>query len=134
MDLYILNHLGEDRETIGRRRRFSSRRFSLPTVAAFRDSFRDEFTRTTYTRGNNPTVEILRKKDAALEGAEECLMFASGAGAFPLPSWRASAPAIMSSACSGRIRGRVACSMRSGASVSRTRSSTAPMLPTSRMR
>jgi cystathionine beta-lyase/cystathionine gamma-synthase len=60
---------------------YQSSIFAFPTVAAFRDSFRDEFTRTTYTRGNNPTVEILRKKVAALEGAEECLMFASGAGA-----------------------------------------------------
>jgi cystathionine beta-lyase/cystathionine gamma-synthase len=46
-----------------------------------RESFRDEFKRTTYTRGNNPTVEILRKKVAALEGAEDCLMFGSGAAA-----------------------------------------------------
>jgi len=85
MDLsYILNHLGEDRETYRGAVSppiFQSSIFAFPTVAAFRDSFRDEFTRTTYTRGNNPTVEILRKKVAALEGAEECLMFASGAGA-----------------------------------------------------
>jgi cystathionine beta-lyase/cystathionine gamma-synthase len=85
MDLsYILNHLGEDRETYRGAVSppiFQSSIFAFPTVATFRDSFRDEFTRTTYTRGNNPTVEILRKKVAALEGAEECLMFASGAGA-----------------------------------------------------
>ena len=85
MDLsYILNHLGEDRETYRGAVSppiFQSSIFAFPTVAAFRDSFRDEFTRTTYTRGNNPTVEILRKKVAALEGAEECLMFGSGAGA-----------------------------------------------------
>ena len=85
MDLsYILNHLGEERE----RYRgavsppiYQSSIFAFPTVAAFRDAFRDEFRRTTYTRGNNPTVEILRKKVAALEGAEDCLMFGSGAGA-----------------------------------------------------
>ena len=85
MDLsYILNHLGEDRETYRGAVSppiYQSSIFAFPTVTAFRDSFRDEFTRTTYTRGNNPTVEILRKKVAALEGAEECLMFASGAGA-----------------------------------------------------
>jgi len=85
MDLsYILNHLGEDRETY--RGAVSppivqSSIFAFPSVAAFRDGFRDEFRRTTYTRGNNPTVEILRKKVAALEGAEDCLMFGSGAGA-----------------------------------------------------
>jgi len=85
MDLsYILNHLGEDRE-----RYFGavappivqSSIFAFPTVAAMREGFRDEFGNHVYTRGNNPTVEILRKKVAALEGAEDCLMFGSGAAA-----------------------------------------------------
>jgi cystathionine beta-lyase/cystathionine gamma-synthase len=85
MDLsYILNHLGEDREA----HRgavvppiYQSSIFAFPTVEAFREGFRDELQRTTYTRGNNPTVEVLRRKVAALEGAEDCLMFGSGAGA-----------------------------------------------------
>src|SRR5580765_3233686 len=85
MDLsYILNHLGEDRE----RHRgavsppiYQSSIFAFPSVDAFRQGFRDEFGNTIYTRGNNPTVEILRRKVAALEGAEDCLMFSSGAGA-----------------------------------------------------
>ena len=85
MDLsYILNHLGEDREAWRGAVSppiFQSSIFAFPTVGAFREGFRDEFRRTTYTRGNNPTVEILRKKVAALEGAEDCLMFGSGAGA-----------------------------------------------------
>ena len=85
MDLsYILNHLGEERETHRGAVSppiFQSSIFAFPDVAAMRESFRDEFRRTTYTRGNNPTVEILRKKVAALEGAEDCLMFGSGAGA-----------------------------------------------------
>jgi cystathionine beta-lyase/cystathionine gamma-synthase len=85
MDLsYILNHLGEEREAHRGAVSppiFQTSIFAFPTVAAFREGFRDEFKRTTYTRGNNPTVEILRKKVAALEGAEECLMFGSGAGA-----------------------------------------------------
>jgi cystathionine beta-lyase/cystathionine gamma-synthase len=34
-----------------------------------------------YTRGNNPTVNILRKKMAALEHTEDALIFASGSGA-----------------------------------------------------
>jgi len=85
MDLsYILNHLGEDRENY-----FGavappivqSSIFAFPTVAAMRENFRDEFANHVYTRGNNPTVEILRKKVAALEGAEDCLMFGSGAAA-----------------------------------------------------
>jgi len=85
MDLsYILNHLGEDRETYRGAVSppiYQSSIFAFDTVEKFRAGFRDEFRRTTYTRGNNPTVEILRKKVAALEGAEECLMFGSGAGA-----------------------------------------------------
>src|ERR1700754_2169650 len=85
MDLsYILNHLGEDRETY-----FGavappivqSSIFAFPSVAAMRHGFTDELASHVYTRGNNPTVEILRKKVAALEGAEDCLMFGSGAGA-----------------------------------------------------
>jgi len=85
MDLdWILNHLGEDRE-----RYFGavappvvqSSIFAFPSVEAMRGGFRDEAGRHVYTRGNNPTVEILRRKVAALEGAEDCLMFASGAAA-----------------------------------------------------
>lgn len=85
MDLsWILNHLGEDREQY-----FGavappivqSSIFAFPTVAAMREGFRDELASHVYTRGNNPTVEILRRKVAALEGAEDCLMFGSGAAA-----------------------------------------------------
>lgn len=85
MDLsYILNQLGENRE-----RYFGavappivqSSIFAFPTVDAMRAGFRDELGQHVYTRGNNPTVEILRKKVAALEGAEDCLMFGSGAAA-----------------------------------------------------
>lgn len=85
MDLsYILNHLGEERETYRGAVSppiFQSSIFAFETVDKFRQGFKDEYRRTTYTRGNNPTVEILRKKVAALEGAEDCLMFGSGAGA-----------------------------------------------------
>ena len=85
MDLsYILNHLGEERESYRGAVSppiFQSSIFAFPEVELMRAAFRDEYARTTYTRGNNPTVEILRKKVAALEGAEDCLMFGSGAGA-----------------------------------------------------
>jgi len=81
---WILNHLGEERD-----RGFGavappvvqSSIFAFPSVDAMRAGFRDEFAEHVYTRGNNPTVEILRRKIAALEGAEECLMFGSGAAA-----------------------------------------------------
>src|SRR3978361_629342 len=81
---YILNHLGEERETYRGAVSppiFQSSIFAFETVDKFRQGFKDEFRRTTYTRGNNPPGEILRKKVAALEGADDCLMFGSGAGA-----------------------------------------------------
>src|SRR6185503_9684449 len=41
----------------------------------------DEASTYIYSRGNNPTLNILSKKLAALDGAEDCLVFNSGAGA-----------------------------------------------------
>lgn len=85
MDLdYILNHLGEERD------RYhgavappivQSSIFAFPSVEKMREGFRDEFSTHLYTRGNNPTVAILRKKLAALEGSEDALVFSSGAAA-----------------------------------------------------
>jgi cystathionine beta-lyase len=80
----IINQLGEEREKY-----FGSvsppiiqgSNFCFPTVAAMRESLGDEFHRHVYTRGNNPTVEILRKKLKALEGAEDALVTGSGAAA-----------------------------------------------------
>jgi cystathionine beta-lyase len=80
----ILTHLGEDRE-----RYFNavsppviqSSNFAFDNLHDFRQAFTDELAHHIYTRGNNPTVEILRKKIAALEGSEDALVVASGAGA-----------------------------------------------------
>src|SRR5689334_6630139 len=85
MDLsYILNELGEERENY-----FNA--ISPPIVQTSNFAFRkvddlamaldDEMSRYLYSRGLNPTVEILRKKMAALDGAEDCLVFNSGAAA-----------------------------------------------------
>ena len=85
MDLSeILYHYGEDRELY-----FNA--ISPPIVQtsnfAFKDiddlkrKMADEYANHVYTRGNNPTVAILRKKIAALEGTEECLVVSSGATA-----------------------------------------------------
>lgn len=85
MDIdWILTHLGEERE-----RYFNAVAppvvqtsiFCFDNVADMRERMRDEYGEHCYTRGNNPTVEILRKKIAALEGAEDCLVFSSGAAA-----------------------------------------------------
>lgn len=80
----ILNHLGEDRE-----RYFhavsppvmQSSNFVFPDLPSFRAAFSDELEHHVYSRGNNPTVEILRRKLAALEQTEDALVFSSGAGA-----------------------------------------------------
>ncbi len=80
----ILIHLGEDRAQYFQAVSppvIQSSNFVFPDLAAFRAAFSDELTHHVYTRGNNPTVAILRKKLAALEGTEDCLVFSSGAGA-----------------------------------------------------
>jgi cystathionine beta-lyase/cystathionine gamma-synthase len=81
---FIINQLGEDRE-----RYFNSvappiiqtSNFAYPTVDEFVAAITHEKDKHVYTRGNNPTVNILCKKLAALEGAEDCLMVGSGAAA-----------------------------------------------------
>lgn len=80
----ILIHFGEDRAQYFQAVSppvVQSSNFVFPDLAAFRTAFSDELTHHVYTRGNNPTVAILRKKLAALEGTEDCLVFSSGAGA-----------------------------------------------------
>ena len=85
MDIsYILNQLGEEREKYYNAISppvIQSSNFSFDTVASLRNAFRDERKSHLYTRGNNPTVEILCRKLAALAGAEEALVLASGAAA-----------------------------------------------------
>jgi cystathionine beta-lyase/cystathionine gamma-synthase len=81
---YILNHLGEDRQSCRGAVTppiFETSNFAFPTVAAMRAAGQDELANAFYTRGNNPTVEILRRKLAALEGTEDALVFGSGAAA-----------------------------------------------------
>lgn len=85
MDLSeILNHLGEERAQgydavvppI-----VQSGNFTYPTVAAMREVVGQEYDRPLYTRGYNPTVAMLRRKIAALEHAEDALIFGSGSAA-----------------------------------------------------
>lgn len=81
---HILNHLGEEREHYFNAIAppvIQSSNFAFPNLDVFRASFTDELGHHVYTRGNNPTVEILRKKLAALEGTEDALVFSSGAAA-----------------------------------------------------
>ena len=80
----ILTHLGEDRKNYFNAVSppiIQSSNFAFDSLEQFRKDISDELAHHIYTRGNNPTVEILRKKVAALEGAEDALVMASGAGA-----------------------------------------------------
>lgn len=85
MDLsYILNHLGEERENYFNAVSppvIQSSNFCYKDVASLRLAFTNERSSHIYTRGNNPTVEILRKKIAALAEAEDALVFSSGVAA-----------------------------------------------------
>jgi cystathionine beta-lyase len=81
---HILNHLGEAREHYFNAVSppvIQSSNFAFRTLDEFRQAFTDELSHSVYTRGNNPTVEILRAKVAALEGAEDALVFSSGSAA-----------------------------------------------------
>ena len=81
---FILNHLGEDREQ-GYNAVVppivQSGNFTYATMAEMRNTVQHELDRPLYTRGYNPTVAMVRKKIAALEHAEDALMFSSGSAA-----------------------------------------------------
>lgn len=80
----ILTHLGEEREQYFQAIAppvIQTSNFAFPDLNTFREAFSDELDHHVYSRGNNPTVAILRKKLAALEGTEDALVFSSGAGA-----------------------------------------------------
>jgi cystathionine beta-lyase/cystathionine gamma-synthase len=81
---YIINELAESREDYFRAIAppiIQTSNFAFKTVDDLRKSFEDEYSTWLYSRGLNPTVEILRKKLAALDGADDCLVFNSGAAA-----------------------------------------------------
>jgi cystathionine beta-lyase/cystathionine gamma-synthase len=85
MDLsYIINELGEERDEYFRAVAppiVQASNFAFSKVDELRKAFENEYSTWLYSRGLNPTVEILRKKLAALDGAEDCLVFNSGAAA-----------------------------------------------------
>src|SRR5688572_11014316 len=85
MDLSeILNELGEERELYFNAVAppiLQTSNFAFRKVNDLRSALADEYDALIYTRGNNPTVTILRKKLAALDGAEDALIFSSGVAA-----------------------------------------------------
>lgn len=81
---YILTALGEERENYFNAVAppiVQTSNFAFRTVADMRAAFENEMGGYLYSRGLNPTVDILRQKLAALDGAEDCLVFANGAAA-----------------------------------------------------
>ena len=79
---YIINHLGEDHASYFNAIAppiIQTSNFVFPTVDEMRTAFQDEMGGYLYSRGLNPTVDILRKKLAALDGAEDALVFNNGA-------------------------------------------------------
>ena len=85
MDLsYILTELGEERENYFNAIAppiVQTSNFAFKKVDELRTTLEDEMSGYLYSRGINPTVDILRKKLAAMDGAEDCLVFNSGAAA-----------------------------------------------------
>ena len=80
----IINELGEDRALYFNAVAppiMQTRNFTFQKVADLTKAFEDEMGGYLYSRGLNPTVDILRKKLAALDGAEDCLVFNNGAAA-----------------------------------------------------
>lgn len=80
----IISELGEDREQYFNAvvpPVFQTSNFAFHTVDKFREALLDESSHYLYSRGKNPTINILEKKLAALSHAEDCLVVNSGAGA-----------------------------------------------------
>jgi cystathionine beta-lyase/cystathionine gamma-synthase len=81
---FILNELGEDRDQYFRAIAppiMQTSNFAFKNVDELAKVFEDEYSAYLYSRGLNPTIDILRTKLAALDGAEDCLVFNSGASA-----------------------------------------------------
>lgn len=81
---FIINHLGENRnqnQNAVAPPIFQTSNFCFENVEEMRKALQNELKYPFYTRGNNPTVEMLRKKMAALEGYEDALVFSSGSAA-----------------------------------------------------
>lgn len=80
----IINELGEDRAHYFNAVAppiMQASNFVFDTIDQLAEALKDEMNHYFYSRGINPTVDILRKKLAALDGAEDCLVLNSGAAA-----------------------------------------------------
>ncbi len=80
----IINELGEDRQQYHNAIAppiFQTSNFAFASFEALRKAFAEERSAYLYTRTMNPTVHMLQKKLAALDGAEDALVLNSGASA-----------------------------------------------------
>lgn len=80
---YILYQLGEEEKPY---RAISpplvrSTNFLFRTIQEYREAILNEKDLSIYSRGNNPTVRLLERKLAALQGTEDALVFGSGSAA-----------------------------------------------------
>lgn len=80
---YILYQLGEEEKpyravtpSVVR-----SSNFAFSTISHYRGAIQNEKDIAIYSRGHNPTVRLLERKLAALQGTEDALVFGSGSGA-----------------------------------------------------
>lgn len=87
-DSFIFHELGEERNDYFNAIAppiIQTSNFAFNNFDDFQKAFHDPYNNLFYSRGNNPTLAILRKKLAALDGAEDCLLFGSGIAAISTP-------------------------------------------------
>lgn len=83
----IIFHLGEDRSLYNNAvvpPIYQTSNFIFDSIEDFKYKVSDELENFVYTRGNNPTVKILRQKIAALEKCEDALITGSGMAAISI--------------------------------------------------
>lgn len=81
---YIINILGENENEVIQPVAppiYQTSNFYSKTVEQFRNAISNEKENWIYSRGNNPTINLLCRKITALEGADEALAFGSGMAA-----------------------------------------------------
>ena len=80
---YILHHMGEDGfpHNAVNPPIFQTSNFCFDGFDSFQKGLNDELSTCLYTRGNNPTVNLVEQKIAALEHGEKAKLLGSGAAA-----------------------------------------------------
>lgn len=80
----VVTHLGEDPSLYAGAVTppiFATSTFAFPSVETLEASYAGDPTFYRYSRGRNPTVDLVEAKLAALEGGEACVCFGSGMAA-----------------------------------------------------